>query len=437
MKARTPRDVRRIAFVATRIAGTDGVSLEIEKWARVIEGSGRECFYITGESDRPRDRTVIIEEAHFNHPTILNISRRAFGAELRPPDLTDDIVRMTRIIRDELHAALQNLRIDVLIAENALTIPMNLPLGIALVHEVQEQGIGCVAHHHDFYWERDRFLVNCVDDFIRFAFPPALKQIQHVVINSQAGEEFSRRTGLSCRIIPNVMDFANPPDPPDDYAGEFRKVIGLDDDDVLILQPTRVVARKGIEHSIELVRRLDPDRAKLVITHASGDEGDAYAKRLREFAELMKVELIFADARISDQRGTGPDGRKLFTIEDVYPQADLVTYPSEYEGFGNAFLEAIYYRRPIVCNRYSIYRTDIEPCGLRPILFDGFLTEETVEEVRRVLTDPDYRKELVEHNYQVASRFFGYHVVRDELQLLLRRPQNVLRSRPASRSRQS
>jgi len=178
------------------------------------------------------------------------------------------------------------------------------------------------------------------------------------------------------------------------------------------------------------VRRLDPERAKLVITHAAGDEGDAYARRLCEFAELMQVELIFANALISDHREMGPDGRKLFTIADVYRQADLVTYPSEYEGFGNAFLEAIYYRRPIVCNRYSIFRTDIEPCGLRPILFDGFLTDETIDEVRRVLTDPDYRNELVEHNYHVASHFFGYHVVRDELQLMLRRPEHVLGSRP-------
>ena len=93
---------------------------------------------------------------------------------------------------------------------------------------------------------------------------------------------------------------------------------------LLILQPTRVVARKGIEHAIELARRLAPDRAKLVITHASGDEGDAYAKRIREFAKLMDVDVVFADAWIADRRGTGPDGRKLFTIEDVYPQADLV-----------------------------------------------------------------------------------------------------------------
>jgi len=427
MESGASRTIDRVGFVSTRIAGTDGVSLEIAKWAEVIERVGIECYYIAGESDRPADRSFIIEEAHFNHPTIRDISRRAFGVELRSPELTNDITTMTRVIRDKLDAAIQASQVDVLIVENALTIPMNLPLGIALVHEVQERPIGCVAHHHDFFWERDRFLINCVDDVIQFAFPPALQQIQHVVINSLAGEEFSRRTGMSCRIVPNVMDFASPPDPPDDYSRQFRTQIGLSDDDLLILQPTRVVARKGIEHAVELARRLGPDRAKLVITHASGDEGDAYGKRIREFAELLNVEVIFADGWISDRRGTGPDGRKLFTIEDVYPQADLVSYPSTYEGFGNAFLEAVYYKCPIVCNRYAIYRTDIEPCGVRPILFDGFPTDETVAEIRRVLTDSQYRQQMVEHNYEVASRFFSYEVVEDELRLMMRRPHNIYR----------
>ena len=144
-------------------------------------------------------------------------------------------------------------------------------------------------------------------------------------------------------------------------------------------------------------------------------------------ADLMGVTLIFADEWIADQRGTSADGRRLYTIHDVYPLADLVAYPSEYEGFGNAFLEAIYYKLPVVCNRYAIYRTDIEPTGIRPILFDGFLTDRTIDEVRRVLSDEAYRREMVEHNYRVAEQFFGYHVVCEELQLIVRRPQNVYR----------
>jgi glycosyltransferase involved in cell wall biosynthesis len=418
---------RRVAFVSTRVAGSDGVSLEIAKWAQVLERNGLTCHYIAGESDRPPQQSTIIEQAHFSHPEILRISHRAFETEERTPALTDDIMRLARKIRDQLNAAIAQAGVTGIIAENALTIPMNVPLGIALVETIQELGIGCIAHHHDFYWERDRFAINAVDDLLHYAFPPALPQVQHVVINSLQGQEFSRRTGLSCRIIPNVMDFAHPPSPPDDYARGFRPAIGLQPDDLFILQPTRVVARKGIEHAIELVRRLGHPNARLVISHESGDEGGAYKQRIRDYAELLGVELLFVDDWIADRRGTRGDGRPLFTLDDVFSQADLVTYPSEYEGFGNAFLEAIYHRRPVVCNRYRIYRTDIEPCGFECVLFDGYVTKETVDHVRRLLDDRPYRDRMVEHNYRLAQRFFSFEILEEELRMLIQRPQNIYR----------
>ena len=412
--------------MSTRIAGTDGVSLEIAKWADVLQRAGVECYYIAGELDRAAERSALIPEAHFNHPEVLDVSRRAFDNEVRTPELTDDILRIARVIRDPLQAALKEHQIDGIIAENALTIPMNLSLGIALVQTIQELGIGCIAHHHDFYWERDRFVINAVDDLLRYAFPPALPQIQHVVINSVQAEEFSRRTGLSCRIVPNVMDFANPPDPPDQYARSFRKVVGLEDDELFVLQPTRVVARKGIEHAIELVRRLGR-KARLVITHESGDEGDTYQERIRDYAKIMGVELLSVDRWIAEQRGTAEDGRPLFTLGDAFSQADLVTYPSEYEGFGNAFLEAIYHKQPVVCNRYLMYRTDIEPCGFETIVFDGYLTGDTMDQVNALLDDPARQAEMVEKNYQIAARYFSYEVLEAELRLMVRRPQNIYR----------
>ncbi len=115
-----------VAFVSTRIAGTDGVSLEIEKWANVIEKMGHECHYIAGELDRPADRSVLIEEAHFSHPEIQEINRVAFSCERRPPGLTDKMMGLTRSIRDQLAGAIDTLKIDAIIAENCLTIPMNL-----------------------------------------------------------------------------------------------------------------------------------------------------------------------------------------------------------------------------------------------------------------------------------------------------------------------
>lgn len=59
-----------VGFVSTRFAGTDGVSLEAEKWASLLSGMGHECFYFSGESDRPEDRSYVVPEAHFSHPQV-------------------------------------------------------------------------------------------------------------------------------------------------------------------------------------------------------------------------------------------------------------------------------------------------------------------------------------------------------------------------------
>jgi glycosyltransferase involved in cell wall biosynthesis len=193
-------------------------------------------------------------------------------------------------------------------------------------------------------------------------------------------------------------------------------------DDLLILQPTRVVQRKGIEHSIELIHQLRDPRCKLVISHSSGDEGDAYAERVRRYAALMGVQVVFAEDLIGHKRGINANEEKTYSAWDVYQQADLVTYPSTYEGFGNAFLEAVYSKQPLLCNRYAIYRTDIEPCGFKVCLMDGFLTDDVIAAVRRVLEDADHRQRLVEHNYEVARRFFSYARLEAELRAMLAKP---------------
>ena len=302
--------------------------------------------------------------------------------------------------------------------QNALTIPLNIPLGVALTQLISETGMPVIAHHHDFYWERKHFLVNAVWDYLNMAFPPHLPSIHHVVINSSADNQLSLRTGISATIVPNVMDFDNPPPQPDDYAADVRESLGIADDELLILQPTRVVKRKGIEHAIELVHRLGL-KAKLVISHASGDEGYDYEQRINEYSRLMNVDTRFVAHVINEKRGLTPGGRKIYTLEDIYPHADLVTYPSDFEGFGNAFLEAIYFQKPIVVNTYSIFTLDIKPKGFDVIEIDGYVTEEAVAKTRQVLKDPELRSAMVTKNYDIARRCFSYDVLRQKLRPLI------------------
>jgi len=410
-----------IGFISTRFAGTDGVSLETEKWARVFEKERYHCFYFAGELDRPAAQSYLIPEAHFQHPEIRSIFNAAFACHangVRPRELTNQIYALKECLKDKLYEFIEKFKIQLLIPENALTIPMNIPLGLAVTEVISETGIPTIAHHHDFFWERQQFKTNAVWDYLNMAFPPHLPQIRHVVINTSADNQLSLRTGISATIIPNVMDFENPPEPPDNYSSDVRQALELEPDEKLILQPTRVVKRKGIEHAIELVSRLGI-KAKLVVSHASGDEGHDYEQRIVEYSRLMKVNTRFVAHIINDQRGITPGGRKIYTLEDIYHHADFVTYPSSIEGFGNAFLEAIYFRKPILVNRYSIYTFDIKPKGFKAVEIDGYVTEEAVQQTRTLLEDERLRKKMVENNFELGKKYYSYKVLHEKLMDLM------------------
>ena len=434
---------RHIGFVSTRFQGTDGVSLEVEKWAAVLERMGHQCFYFCGESDRPPEISYVVPEAFYRHPIIDAINQTVYQSEwgtlhqgrsahpeiaelhqdffsvyIRPARITRQIQELKDYFKGHLYTFANQFRLEALIVENALTIPINLPLGLAITEFIAETGFPAIAHHHDFYWERQRFMNNSVQDYLAAAFPPNLDSVRHVVINSVQAYQLASRTGVAAMVIPNVMDFDSPPSPPDEYARTARADLGLAPGQYLILQPTRIIQRKGIEHAIELVRRLELP-AVLVITHAAGDEGTDYEKRVREFAALLNVAVNFESKIVGTQRGLTATGQKIYTLGDVYPQVNLVTYPSSIEGFGNGFLEAIYYKRPLVVNKYSIFETDIKPKGFRVIEFDGYINEQTLGAARFILTHPEKACEQCEHNYELARRYYSYTMLERRLGLLL------------------
>jgi glycosyltransferase involved in cell wall biosynthesis len=302
-----------------------------------------------------------------------------------------------------------------LIPENILAIPMHVPLGLAMTEVIAETPLPVIAHHHDFAWERERFTLNAVNDYLQAAFPPLLYGMEHVVINSMAQKELARRFGIPSQIIPNVLDFETSPPGFDDYNRDLRREIGLKADDWFILQPTRVVQRKGIEHAIELVRRLKEPRAKLVISHAAGDEGNAYMAMLHDRIADAGIDVRFIADRVGETRGTDAQGRKIYTLFDVYAHADLVTYPSHFEGFGNAFLEAIYFGKPVVVNSYAVYARDIDPLGFKTIEISQLVTRETVEQARTVLHDRVLREEWARANFALGLKYFSYAVARRKL----------------------
>ena len=410
---------KNIGFVSTRFAGTDGVTLESSKWAEVFEKNGHCCFWFAGELDRESEKSYLVPEAHFHHAQNKWINERILGKRGRESSLTELIHVLRTILKSHLHNFIEQFDIDILIAENALTIPMHVPLGLALTETIAETQLPTIAHHHDFHWERIRFSVNAVSDYIRMAFPPNSPNIEHVVINSVAREELALRTGISATIIPNVLDFENPPVVNEGCNKRFRKSIGLKHNDVIFLQPTRIIKRKGIEHAIELVKELKEFDGKLVISHEAGDEGFEYAEWLKEQALGHNVALYLINIRVADPRNNNSKLNNRYSLWDVYPHADFVTYPSLNEGFGNAFLETIYFKKPMLINRYAIFVRDIEPLGFDIVSMDGFLTKRTVQSVKEILKSTDRKEKMVNHNYEIATRHFSYSVLQKRLDSIM------------------
>ena len=64
----------RIGFLSTRLAGTDGVSLETRKWAEVARRLGHEVYYCAGLLDDDLPNPTLIPELHFRDPEAMALA---------------------------------------------------------------------------------------------------------------------------------------------------------------------------------------------------------------------------------------------------------------------------------------------------------------------------------------------------------------------------
>ena len=418
----------RIGHISFRFAGSDGVSLEAAKLTQILARMGHTSYYFAGELDPPSSSNnlikaeiadaVLLPEAHFTHPAAVWLTNHTFGTTTRHPEFDEKLNALTQTIQQALYEFIDTFKIDLLIPQNILAIPMNLALSQAVVNVIESTGIPTIAHHHDFYWERERYQTNCVAPILKRCFPPGLPNIRHMVINSMAQRTLSEKN-FESTVMPNVLDFETPPPTIDAFNKDLREEIGLNPDDVFFLQPTRVIERKGIEFSIELLRQLNDSRNKLVITHHAEYNSIHYLEDIFVIAARAHVPVYYLPARFKPVREKGTGIHKIYSLWDAYIHADFITYPSLYEGFGNALVETLYFQKPVLVNRYKVFQDDIEPTGIGVVKMDEAITPSVVDKVKDLLNDPIKRQALGKENAQIAQQHFSYQVAESILDRII------------------
>ncbi|MFQ6014119.1 MAG: hypothetical protein ACE5NP_01580 [Anaerolineae bacterium] len=415
-----------MAIISARLYGQDGVSIEARKWEQAFRQLGYEPFLIAGKMPEIETPHMVIPLMSLEHPEVLAIDELAFEVELDGEGqhaLLERIDALAQEIKSQLRQTLVEQGVLAMNIENALAVPMNLPLGVALHELILEDGVPTVARHHDFYWERERFLNSNVASLLQMTFPPDIPWMAHVTINNRAQQALKQRRGIEARWFANFFDFSSI-QAFDGYNEDLRQTLGLGSGDLFFLQPTRIVERKCIERSIELIARLREEyglHGPLVITGPAENGGDWYCREVvQPAAQRHGVTLIRADSYFDSKREI-VDRKKLYAIGDAYVHADLVTFPSDFEGFGNPVIEAAMYRVPLFVNCYPVLK-DLQRLVDKPFKFitiDGVVTHEAVAEVYHILTDPSARRTMVNHNFRVAKEHFSMEMLTRRLESLL------------------
>lgn len=445
----------RIGICHFRVGLTDGVSLEIEKWKDVLEKIGHKVYLLAGED--PNQDATIIPKLRYDQPEINKIYNNSFHSLSDFPSeeaLCGEIYKIVYQIEEKIYSFIRKFSIDLLDVENVWSLPLNIPAAIALYRVIESTGIKTISHHHDFFWERNHFsypTCETIKKILLSYFPPNNQLITHSVINTLARDELKKRKGVHSVVVPNIFDFEGPEWKIDDYNDDFKKSLGLNQKDIIILQATRIIPRKGIELAIDLIKELTkPDnmallkenglydgreideKSKVVLVFPNLIEDMGYFRLLKEKIKKDNIEALFISDMVDTERKV-KNSKKIYSLWDTYLFADLVTYPSLYEGWGNQFLEAIKAKLPVVVFEYEVYKRDIKPNGFKIISLgdkligkedrglyqiDPSIIKSATKEAIKVLTDLSYRKKTVEYNFDLGKQLYSLTALRKYLEPL-------------------
>lgn len=437
----------KIAFLHNALGKTDGVSLEVDKWRTVLEKLGHEVFYIAGNDDN--ERVLCIPELSFYHK---QTKKEIENATVRLVDykngieLISDINNSAKIIKEKLYQIIKENNIEIIIPNNLMSVGYHIAALKAIYEFIIETNIKTICHNHDFYFEDSGEVEpTCieVDDILEKLAPPNIKNVKNLVINSIAQKALFDKKHIKADIVPNVFDFEMNKWSVDDYNKTFLKDFNIAENDIIFLQATRVMDRKGIELAIDVVDSLNENKSKLIgkklyngkyinknskiillcagIVESFGISSD-YVNKLIKKAETKKVDIRFIGDRVAHSRNM-VNGKKIYSLWDSYVYSDFVTYPSIWEGFGNQFIEAVFAKLPIIAFEYPVYISDLKNRGFKIVsLGDKFsrdtdnlvcvkedILSKVSKEVISILLNSDLETNIVEDNYNIARKNYSYN----------------------------
>ena len=377
------KKLKKIAICHYRVGETDGVSLEIKKRKCILEKHNCEVKLIAGPRSKGAD--YVIKELEWDNGVIPIIKENGFiyfkRDDLSPLELKQKMNKISFAVLDRLNFIQLQENFDFVLIHNIFSFGGHIAVAKAFAMWIKKFKIPTLATHHDFYWERKEFQTPrnlYLKHYMEKFMPPKSKYIQHVVINSLAKKELKKRSDIDSDIVNDVFDFNQKEWKQDNFNKDFLKEFNINSNDIIILQATRVIPRKGIEIAIDYAKDMQKKIKKLhntiiyngkkiskksnvvlIVAGYAEDEKRDYLFKLKTKAFNDQIHVKFISNHVRSSRAF-KQGIKYYSLWDAYVFADIITFPSIWEGWGNQFIEAIFAKKPIVLYEYPVYKVDIK-----------------------------------------------------------------------------
>ena len=355
-------------------------------------------------------------------------------------------------LRRDLHNVLKAFGPDIIFVHNILCLPLHAAATVALTQLLRDTQIPCIAIHHDILSEGAyKFRATCAfaQQLLDTYYPPRMSNVMHWTINTRNQRALAQR-GIEASVIHDTIEFDRTLEEPERsrIRQSLRKRFDLKPSDIVLLLGARIVPNKQVELAGHITAEINRLRHRLdgrrLATGATFDREsqvtlvlagrperafEEYRKKVYRLFDEMRIRWIYAGDVVRSIRSEADGLYALYP--DMYSMADLVIYPTRWEGFGNQLIEAFAAGLPTIVFEYPVFKEDIGPKGFSVVsLADKVLQEfdklglvqipepvlaRAAAEAVDMLCDPEKYRAVADHNSKVGGHCFGFGVLQDHL----------------------
>tara|TARA_Y100001933_G_scaffold219735_1_gene228553 strand:- start:12408 stop:13532 length:1125 start_codon:yes stop_codon:yes gene_type:complete len=297
----------------------------------------------------------------------------------------DFLWRSKKVIDDLLHD-----KIDIYHG-----LSNEIPYGIEVT------GIKTIVTIHDLIFIRYPNLFQAFDRYIYFKkFKYACEKANKIIaVSTQTKKDIIKFFNISEDKITVIYQGCN---------NIFQKEITIDKQNLVakkynlpnkfLLYVGTIEERKNLLSLIKAIKKI-PNQKLVVIGN-----GKKYKKKCREYIRVNNLEknILFIN------------NLSLNEIRAIYAKAEIMIYPSIFEGFGIPILEALFSKVPVITSKNGCFS---EAGGPHTSYINPLSSEEIKNEILKIQSSNEIRNKMIRNGYAYAQNFTDEKIANNLMKL--------------------